>query len=328
MQESVLIADSKISMRNIWDHLQARLGLNRMGHMVAPGLYKLGDPGQESPVFVTANYTLSFDELRSSLKEIDCFILVLNTSGINVWCAAGKGTFGTEELIRKIDETKLNEIINHRKLILPQLGAPGVSAHEVREKTGFNIKYGPVRARDIPGYLSSKTVSARARRVNFTLRDRLILVPVEFIHVLLPLIILGGILYFTVGLLPGLALATAVIAGTVLFPTLLPWLPTKNFSTKGFFLGGIVSLSFGLVHVLGKPDQPSIYILVSALAYIIALPPITAFLALNFTGATTFTSRSGVRREINTYFPAMVWMFVGGLALFVIAIIISLTVTR
>ena len=325
MQESILIADSKISLKNIWDHLLARWGVNRMGHLVRPGLYKLGDPGPESPVFVTANYTLSFDELRSSLKEIDCFILVLNTSGINVWCAAGKGTFSTEELIRKIDETKLDEVINHRKLILPQLGAPGISAHEVKEKAGFNIKYGPVRARDIHGYLSSKTISAEARRVKFTLRDRLILVPLEFIHVLLPLIILGGILYFTVGLLPGLALATAITAGTVLFPMLLPWLPTKNFSTKGFILGGIVSLSFGLAHVLSNLDQPLIYILVSALAYIIALPPLTAFLALNFTGATTFTSRSGVRREINTYFPVMVWMFVGGLVLFVISIIISLT---
>jgi hypothetical protein len=328
MQESVIIADSKISLKNIWDHLLARLGVNRMGHLVRPGLYKLGDPGPESPVFVTANYTLSFDQLRYSLKEIDCFILVLNTFGINVWCAAGKGTFSTEELIRKIGETRLDEIINHRNLILPQLGAPGISAHKVKGKAGFNIKYGPVRAGDIPGYLSSKTISAQARRVKFTLRDRLVLVPLEFIHILLPLIILGGILYFTLGLLPGLALATAVIAGSVLFPILLPWLPTKNFSTKGFILGGIVSLSFGLVHVLSNLDQPLIYILVSALAYIIALPPVTAFLALNFTGATTFTSRSGVRREINTYFPVMVWMFVGGLLLFVIAIIISLTGTR
>ena len=328
MQESVLITDSKISLKNIWDHLLARLGVNRMGHLVRPGLYKLGDPGPESPVFVTANYTLSFDQLRYSLKEIDCFILVLNTFGINVWCAAGKGTFSTEELIRKIGETRLDEIINHRNLILPQLGAPGISAHKVKGKAGFNIKYGPVRAGDIPGYLSSKTISAQARRVKFTLRDRLVLVPLEFIHILLPLIILGGILYFTLGLLPGLALATAVIAGSVLFPILLPWLPTKNFSTKGFILGGIVSLSFGLVHVLSNLDQPLIYILVSALAYIIALPPVTAFFALNFTGATTFTSRSGVRREINTYFPVMVWMFVGGLLLFVIAIIISLTGTR
>jgi hypothetical protein len=325
MQTSILIADGKISFRNIGDHLLARLGVNRMGHLVEPGIYKLGNPGPESPVFVTANYTLSFDALRSSLKDIDCFILVLNTFGINVWCAAGKGTFGTEELIRKIDETNLIKIIKHRNIILPQLGAPGVSAHKVKEKTGFKIKYGPVKAIDIPDYLRNKNISPHARRVKFTLQDRLILVPVEFVSVLLPLILICGILFFTLGLIPSLATASAIIAGSVLFPALLPWLPTRNFSTKGFILGGIVGTSFGLAHILGNLNQSWILILISTIAYLLSLPPITAFLALNFTGATTFTSRSGVRKEIFTFFPLMVWMFAGGIAFFLISIIISLT---
>ena len=326
IQESIIRTDHQIRGKDILDHLQARWGINRMKHKVEPGLYKLGKPGPESPVFVTANYTLSFDALRSSLKEIDGYILVLNTFGINVWCAAGKGTFGTEELIRKIGETNLAEIINHRNLILPQLGAPGVSAHKVKERSGFHIKYGPVRAGDIPEYLSTKKVSAEARRVKFTLGDRLTLVPVEFVQVILPLLIVAVVLFFTVGLIPALALAGSVIAGTALFPAMLPWLPTKNFSTKGFILGGLVASVFGLAHMLNRLDQPLIYILVSTLAYVITLPPVTAFLALNFTGATTFTSRSGVRKEINTYFPAMVWMAGAGLILFIAAIIISLTI--
>ncbi|KPL23093.1 MAG: carbon monoxide dehydrogenase [Bacteroides sp. SM1_62] len=328
MQGTILIADRKISLKNNVDHLLARLGINRMGYLVTPGLYRLGDPGPESPVFITANYTLSFDALRSSLKEIDCFILVLNTFGINVWCAAGKGTFGTEELIRKIDETRLHETIKHRTLILPQLGAPGVSAHRVKEKTGFNIKYGPVRAADIPDYLGNKKISAGARRVKFTLLDRLILIPVEFIHVLLPMLILSGILYLTVGLMPALALASAMIAGSVLFPVLLPWLPTKNFSTKGFILGGVVAFIFGSVHILNHSNQAWVFTLISTMAYILSLPPVTAFLALNFTGATTFTSRSGVRKEIYAYFPAMVWLFAAGMFFFSTAIIVSSTVSK
>ncbi len=325
MYESILIADSNINLGNIMDHLLARLGFMRMGHLVIPGIYKLGDPNPESPVFVTANYTLSFDALRSSLKDIDCFILVLNTFGINVWCAAGKGTFGTEELIRKIDETKLVKIIKHRNLILPQLGAPGVSAHKVKEKAGFNIKYGPVRAADIPDYLRNKKISSQARRVKYTLKDRIILIPVEFVHVVLPIILICGILFFTIGLIPSLAMACAIFAGSVLFPVLLPWLPTKNFSTKGLILGGAVAVSFGLTHILNNLNQSWIFILISSIAYLLSLPPITAFLALNFTGATTFTSRSGVRKEIFTYFPFMVWMFTGGMAFFLISIIISLT---
>ena len=83
------------------DHLAARFRIRRGKHRVTPGLYALGSPTPESPVFVSANYTLSFDALRSSLAGVDGYILVLDTHGINVWCAAGKGTFGTDELVNR-----------------------------------------------------------------------------------------------------------------------------------------------------------------------------------------------------------------------------------
>jgi hypothetical protein len=317
--------DHRIRLKDRLDHLQVRLGINRMGHRIGPGIYRIGDPGPESRVFVTANYTLSFDALRSSLKDLDAYILVLDTSGINVWCAAGKGTFGTDELVRKIEETNLAERLNHRSLILPQLGAPGVSAHEVRERSGFRVKYGPVRASDIPAYLGTGKVSSEARRVKFTLGDRLTLVPVELKQVLLPMLLVAAALFFTVGLLPALALTGAVLAGSAVFPVMLPWLPTKNFSTKGFILGGAVAGVFAIAHMLRSQHHPLVYVLVCALAYLFTLPPLTAFLSLNFTGATTFTSRSGVRKEINTYFPLMVWMAGGGVLLFVAAVILSIT---
>jgi CO dehydrogenase/acetyl-CoA synthase gamma subunit (corrinoid Fe-S protein) len=107
-----------------------------MGRIVPPGLYRLGNPDNDSAVFASANYTLSFDALRSALAGTDAWILVLDTKGINVWCAAGKGTFGTNELIRRIAVTGLSEVVSHRKIILPQLGAPGVSAHEVARRSG------------------------------------------------------------------------------------------------------------------------------------------------------------------------------------------------
>ena len=85
----------------------------------------MGSPSPDSPVLVSANYKLSFDVLRRSLAGIDAWILVLDTKGINVWCAAGKGTFGTEELLRRIAAVRLGEVVSHRRLVLPQLGAPG-----------------------------------------------------------------------------------------------------------------------------------------------------------------------------------------------------------
>ena len=101
----IRMADSRITAANRLDHFLARWGVNRGGHRVAPGVYRLGNPGPGSPVFASANYTLSFDALRSAISGVDAYILVLDTRGINVWCAAGKGTFGTDELVRQIGTT-------------------------------------------------------------------------------------------------------------------------------------------------------------------------------------------------------------------------------
>jgi len=305
----------EITLKNRWDHLLARCGVNRSGHRVEPGLYALGDPTPASPVFVTANYTLSFDALRSALAGIDGYILVLDTHGINVWCAAGKGTFGTDELVHRIEATALSEIVRHRVLILPQLGAPGVAAHEVKQRSGFQVEYGPVRAADLPEYLRTRQATPPMRQVRFTLRDRLVLIPVELVHLLLPLAIATIVLFFVGDIWVSAAVAAAILAGVVLFPILLPWLPTWEFSTKGFILGGVVAFPFALAIFLRSPDAAWWLRVGRALTYLLPLPPVTAFLALNFTGSTTFTSRSGVRREIFTYVPVMAWMFGVGIVL-------------
>ena len=80
--------------------MKVRWGIGRMNYRVDPGLYSLGNPDALSPVLVSANYKMSFDRLRESLPGRNAWILVLDTDGVNVWCAAGKGTFGTEELTR------------------------------------------------------------------------------------------------------------------------------------------------------------------------------------------------------------------------------------
>jgi hypothetical protein len=308
-------ATSQMTWVNYWDHFLARCGVNRGGHRVEPGLYALGYPTPHSPVFVTANYTLSFDALRSALAGIDGYILVLDTQGINVWCAAGKGTFGTDELVRRIEAVRLSDIVSHRHLILPQLGAAGVSAHEVKRRSGFDVEYGPVRAADLPEYLKRHQATEEMRRVRFSLIDRLVLIPVELVHMFVPTLLVAILLYAISGWLAAASAVAAILAGVVLFPILLPWLPTRDFSSKGFILGGIVALPFALAMFQRSAAAPLWLRLSSALACLLALPPVTAFLSLNFTGSTPITSRSGVKREIFTYVPIMAWMFGIGMLL-------------
>jgi hypothetical protein len=291
-----------------------------MGHIVEPGLYRLGNPTPDSDVFVSANYSLSFDALRSALAGRDAYILVLDTKGINVWCAAGKGTFGSDELVRRIASTGLANIVRHRKLILPQLSAPGVSWPDVVRRSGFLVEYGPVRARDLPEYLKNRKGTPAMRQVEFPLRDRLVLIPVELVMAFKFMVIPAIVLGFLVSWLIAVDLALAVLTGTVLFPILFPWLPTKDFSTKGLILGVLVMI---LPAILGAGGFAPLQ-LAWAAATLLIFPPITAYLALNFTGSTVFTSRTGVKKEIFRYIPVMAAMAGSGAVLAVLAGVLRL----
>ena len=316
--------DSTIRLSNRWDHFLARFGINRSKHRVNPGLYALGQPTKDSPVFVTANYTLSFDALRTALAEIDSYILVLDTKGINVWCAAGKGTFSTDELVRQIEQTSLKDFVLHRKLILPQLSATGITAHEVKKRSGFRVEYGPVRAMDTPMYLRIQQATPEMRRINFNLKDRLILIPVEVVGLMIPMLVASIIAYFLGGLVASIGVIAAVLAGIVLFPIFLPWIPTRNFSTKGFIISWTFILPLSLLVFFSDSNFAQWQKTIQMIAYMLTLPAITAFLTLNFTGSTTFTSKSGVKKEIFTYIPVMAWMFGIGLVLSISLVLINL----
>lgn len=318
MQASeILTTTSGLTLKNRLDHVFARLGVNRTGHTVKPGLYKLGNPTSDSLVFASANYTLSFDALRCALAGTDCYILVLDTKGINVWCAAGKGTFGTDELVKRIMWSGLSNIVRHRTVIVPQLGAPGISAHEVQNRSGFKVEFGPVRASDLPEYLKIHKATPEMRRVHFALKDRLVLTPVELRHAIVPTIAAAIILYLLAGPLAALAAITTVITGTVLFPALLPLIPTHDFSTKGLILGLLVAIPF-TISFAANPAMPLLTKAIISLALILTIPATTAYLALNFTGCTTFTSRTGVKKEIYRYVPVIALLAGCGILLLMI----------
>lgn len=293
------------------DHLgawKARWGFGRMNYMVPPGLYAVGTPASDDPVLVTANYKMTYDIVRRSLTGYNVWLLVLETYGINVWCAAGKGTFSTQELVQRIGLSSLAKVISHRRLILPILGAPGVAAHEVKRQTGFNIRYAAIRAKDIAQYLENNMkTTAKMQEQTFTLRERAVLIPVELILQMKLTVIAVMTLFFIATALNGIhsglmavyAYLGAVFSGIAVAPLLLPWLPGKSFAFKGFLTGLAWITTFYFL-----ADGQDWNVLVTAAAFL-AIPAVSAYYTLNFTGCTPFTSRSGVKKEIRFAVPAM-----------------------
>lgn len=286
--------------------LKVRWGISRMSYIVEPGLYRIGAANSESPVFVSANYKLTFDTLRKNLKDIDGWLLILDTDGINVWCAAGKGTFGTDELINRIERSELSKYVSHKKLILPQLGATGVSAHEVKRRSEYDIEYGPVRATDIKAYIAAgNIVTKEMRMVEFTLWDRVILTPMELLPALKYSLPVLGVILATEALLKvpfnksevplGIG---AVASGTVLTPILLPYIPGRSFALKGWITSFITTT--GILGLLGRFKKKNITSITGSL---LMYPALASYLALNFTGSSTYTSPSGVNKEMKKALP-------------------------
>jgi len=303
--------------------LGVRLGFGRNSYRVAPGLYAVGDPDSESPILVTANYKLTFDSLRRELAGLGAWILVLDTKGINVWCAAGKKTFSTGELTSRLAAVDLKNLTPKRELILPQLGASGVCGFEVTKKTGFRVVFGPVQAKDIKRFLENgKKADAAMRRVPFGLIARLVVTPVELVntwktsaYAAAACLVLGGIgpdvFSFSRMASQGghalLAYITGFCAGNFLAPALLPVLPSRSFSLKGAATGAAAAL----VWIAGYAGGVAWSDLAAQALFIVAT---ASWFAMNFTGSSTFTSPSGVEKEMRRAIPAQIAALAAALA--------------
>lgn len=328
----VPVIGTELTRADIVGGWKVRWNIGRHDYRVRPGLYAIGAPDDTAPVLVTSNYKLTLDYLRRELGGIDAWLLVLDTNGVNVWCAAGKGLFATDELVRRVREAHLEQVVSHNVLVVPQLGATGVAAHEVRKQSGFRVVFGPVRAADIPAFLEAGMEATPAmRQVEFPTWERAKLTGIELsvlwsskvlpwaAAVLIAALAAQAFGWLRLGVPALVALAAAalaVIAGAGLTPLVLPLLPGRAFSKKGAIAGAIVLV-------------PTLYVLnggaltAAAWGLIAAGVALSSFVAMNFTGSSTYTSPSGVEWEMRRAIPAQIAGGVVGILLFLVATVMG-----
>jgi len=234
---------------------------------VRPGLYAVGHAGPDSPVLITGNFDLTVRRLVRAIDgQVNAWLLVADSAGINVWCAAGGGYFTAEKVIAAMKSSHLEQVVNHRALILPQLCANGVDGWRIRKETGWGVHWGPVRAEDIPAYLAARHKKTDAMRwVRFPLKDRLEMVTVTLgfysLLILLPVLLfwrgrfwpvtasLVGLSYFYAvvhpwlpghdGLLKSIPLALIALAGLFVYTTIWYSLPAARLFSWAVGLTGL-----------------------------------------------------------------------------------------
>jgi len=193
---------------------------------VQTGLYAVGHPDADSPVLVTGNFDLTVRRLVKAIdSRVNVWVLVADSAGINVWCAAGGGYFTAEKVIAGVKSSHLDEVVNHHALILPQLCANGVDGWRIRKETGWGVHWGPARATDIPAYLASRRKkSDEMRWVKFPVKDRLEMVTVTLgfygVLILLPVLIFWRNMFWPV--------AASLLGLSYFYAIVHPWLPGRD----------------------------------------------------------------------------------------------------
>lgn len=138
------------------------------------GLIKIGNPDRSSLVFLTCNYNLTLERVKRALEGIDCYLLVSNSRGINVWCAATGGLFTNHDVVSVLKTSGIEELVDQRIVVLPQLAATGIEVKTIRKKTGWKVIWGPVYAKDIPNFIESKLKKTpEMKKVEFNLIERI-----------------------------------------------------------------------------------------------------------------------------------------------------------
>jgi len=317
---------TKLDFSDLKGALKMRMGIGRDNYIVTPGLYKVGNPDKHSDVLVSANYKLSFDTLRKNLDSLNIWILVIDTKGVNVWCAAGKGSFGTDNVVKSIKKLSLNLIVENRNIILPQLSASGVSAYKVKEQTGFKTIFGPIQAKDIKSFIEAGyKATPKMRKVTFPMKERAKLIPVDLLYskykilaIMCTLFLFSGLdrtgflfsKMIDTGLFPVINVFGAYIAGIVFAPLFLPWAPFRAFALKGAFWGLVITVAINLLFKEPLLELTSLGLLNIGIA---------SFMTMNFTGSSTYTSLSGVKKEMKWAIPFQISLSVTGIILFIIS---------
>ncbi len=219
-------------------------------HRAPTGIVRIGSPERDAPVLLTGNYTLTIRRVRRALEGIDAWLLVADSSGINVWCGAAGGHLTHHDVIAAIRTSGLDNLVSHRHLILPQLAATGVERRPIEEATGWQTRWGPARIEDLPKVLArGGSVLGSERRMRFPLWERLDMAAMWLLPMILiavPILsVIGG---WQAGLATAIMIGLTVPAVFAALPKLWVtggrrWLTYAAFTAAGAAVGaGVLSL--------------------------------------------------------------------------------------
>ncbi|MFQ5351885.1 MAG: hypothetical protein ACE5D3_02290 [Candidatus Binatia bacterium] len=286
-------------------------------YVVEPGLYYTGDSyDPAAPLLVTCNYRLTVFLLLRRLRAHPVRLLVVDTDGINVWCAAGKGVFGNQSILAQLDRYD-RALLTEEKwltLLLPKFAMAGVDLRGLRRERVRPI-IGPLYAKDLPAYLDNPPFRDRSdERVVFGLQMRGFSWLPGFKQMfgwslLLVMVFMAAHWLWGSSVPVGLFAISLFIATA--YPFLFPYLPGDGFAPKGLFLGAATVAGLVLAATLGLFPATSL-----PASVLFALATALLF-GLSYTGNSAVSNYTKVRKETARFFLPDLALYAASLAAFV-----------
>lgn len=139
---------------------------------IASGIYSIGAPGSGAPVLLTGNFLATVEAVRRALVGRDCYLIVEDTGGWNVWCASDAGSFTAEKAVALMRLYDVGSLIPSHRIIIPRLG--GRIRTQLATLTQWEVITGPIEARDLPSFLDDGVMTPAMRSLDrmYRLRER------------------------------------------------------------------------------------------------------------------------------------------------------------
>lgn len=119
-------------------------------------LYEILNPGPESPVYLTTNFSLTYFCVAGDVEasRVPGYILPVDTDGTSVLTGWAAGKFTPEKIAEAVKNCGLADRVAHRRLIIP--GGVAVISGKLQEVSGWEVIVGPRESSAIPSFIKQR----------------------------------------------------------------------------------------------------------------------------------------------------------------------------
>ncbi|MDZ7837697.1 MAG: hypothetical protein U5N58_06930 [Actinomycetota bacterium] len=124
-------------------------------------IYEIGNPGPDSPVLITTNFSLTYFIISGEVEnsKVPGWLLVMNVEGQSVLTAWAAGKFIPELIAQFVKKSGIEDKAKTRELIIP--GYVAQLQGELEEELGneWKVVVGPREAGEVPKYLKEYSLA-------------------------------------------------------------------------------------------------------------------------------------------------------------------------